>query len=324
MTLARQNPQVTDQIAPGARTFLVSFKVGARVGNEIAAALGECLDPTDTAVVLSEIDAQTWVIELHFAAEPDADAIRALVAAVAGSEAADSLMFGQVAERDWVAASLAGLAPVVAGRFVVHGAHDRGRAPRRPISIEIEAALAFGTGHHGTTRGCLLALDALLKRRRPRTVLDIGTGTAVLAMAAAKALRRKAVASDIDPVAVRVAQANARANSVGSLIDFACGPGLAPRALRRRAPYDLVLANILLRPLMSLAAPMAKVTAQGGTVILSGLLPAHGQAAIAAYRMAGFRLVRRINVENWTTLHLERGPATSRSSRAKSDRPGRR
>ena len=142
--------------------------------------------------------------------------MRALVALAAGAEAANALVFETVTAKDWVKAGLDGLPPVDAGRFVVHGAHDRTAVAANRIGIEIEAALAFGTGHHGTTRGCLLALDGIVKARRPRNILDIGTGTGVLAIAAARALRRPVLASDIDPEAVGIARANARRNRAGA------------------------------------------------------------------------------------------------------------
>ena len=254
-----------------------------------------------------------------------------------------------VAAKDWVAASLAGLAPVSAGRFLVHGGHDRTRVPPQIIGIEIEAALAFGTGHHGTTRGCLLALDRLLKQdlkcrprrpaarrderranrrrrsvhspgrgaarrvepRRARTrgqILDVGTGTGVLAIAAAKATRRRVVASDIDARAVEVARGNARSNHVGGLIEFVHAAGLGARSLRAAAPYRLVLANILLPPLKRLAAAIARLLAPNGHVVLSGLLDAQASAAIAAYRAQGLVLKMRYSLEGWTTLVLLRRP----------------
>jgi ribosomal protein L11 methyltransferase len=256
--------------------------------------------------VLSQAGPSRWLLELHFATPPDPEAVRALVADIAGEEAAAALAFRTVAARDWVAASLAGLPPVVAGRFVVHGSHDRGRIPRRPIAIEIDAALAFGTGHHGTTRGCLLALDRLLRARSPRRILDIGAGTGVLAIAAAKAVRLRVVASDIDRMAVRVAGANAAANAARAQVRPIQARGLLAPAIRRRAPYDLVFANILLAPLLRLAAPIARVTTPNADVVLSGLLPAQANAAVAAYRTTGFRLIRRFEVEGWTTLWLAR------------------
>src|SRR5580704_6727226 len=248
----------------------------------------ERFDPAETAAAVVEASDGGWIAELYLRGAADRDAIRDVVARAAGRGAARALTFETIAEKDWVAASLAGLKPVAAGRFVVHGHHDRARIGVNRIGIEIEAALAFGTGHHGTTRGCLLALDRIVRSRRPRRILDVGTGSGVLAVAAAKACRRRVTASDIDPRAVAAARANADANGVGALVEVIRAGGLDDRRFRLRAPYDLVLANILLHPLKRLAAPMARLTARRGRVILSGLLPAHANAALAAYRMQGF------------------------------------
>src|SRR5262249_52438702 len=159
--------------------------------------------------------------------------------------------------KDWVKASLDGLAPVEAGRFIVHGQHDRARVPINRIGIEIEAALAFGTGHHGTTRGCLLLLDAVLRARRPTRVLDLGTGTGVLAIAAAKALRRSILATDIDLRSALTARENARSNAAGPFVQAVHAPGFSSPQFKARAPFDLVMANILANPLRRLATPMA-------------------------------------------------------------------
>jgi ribosomal protein L11 methyltransferase len=220
-----------------------------------------------------------------------------------GSDPAD-LRFSELSEKDWVAASLAELTAVRAGRFLVHGAHHRGRYPANLTGIEIEAALAFGTGHHGTTRGCLLALNALLKRRRPARVLDVGTGTGVLAIAAAKALRSHIWTTDIDPVAVRTANANARHNGVANLIANRVADG--QRSMPWRGPFDLILANILLGPLTRMAPQLARRLAPGGFIVLSGLLPSQAGAAVAAYHTQGLALVRRAILENWATLVMQR------------------
>ena len=241
---------------------------------------------------------------MHFRAAPDEKIMRALTAAAAGNATAKALRFERVAGKDWVRESLAGLAPVAAGRFVVHGAHDRARIPLNRIGIEIEAALAFGTGHHGTTRGCLLALDSLCKSFPRRRILDLGTGSGVLAIAAARALRQPVIATDIDGSAVRAARANAALNRAGSFVEVVKADGVTGPKLRERAPYDLVLANILLRPLQRLAAPLTRLTAPGARVVLSGLLASQANAAIAAYR--GLALERRIDLDGWTTLVLVR------------------
>jgi ribosomal protein L11 methyltransferase len=268
--------------------------------------LGESLDPENTACSAFEAGNGAWRLEIHFHTAPDEAAVRALVAQAAGKAATGKLEFSQVAAADWVAQSLAGLTPVTAGRFTVHGAHHRAGVGPNRIGIEIEAALAFGTGHHGTTRGCLLALDDLARRRRPRNVLDVGTGSGVLAIAAARTLRRAVNAVDIDPLAVSVAKVNARLNCAGAFIAFGRANGPATRNVRRRAPYDLIFANILLTPLQRMAVGLSALAAHGGHIVLSGLLPSQANAAIAIYRAQGLTLERRILLEGWATLVLRK------------------
>ena len=265
------------------------------------------------AVSMSDAGSGRWQVAIHFHARRDGDAVRAAVKAAAGPAAAAALRFGRVEAADWVRQSLAGLAPVAAGRFVVHGAHDRARVPRNRIGIEIEAALAFGTGHHGTTRGCLLALDAICKtlsaRRRAPRILDIGTGSGVLAIAAARAWHRRVLATDIDAAAVRVARENARLNRSGPLVEIVTANGVSAPAIRAGAPFDLVFANILLGPLQRLASPLVNIVAPGGHVVLSGLMNAQANAALAAYH--ALVLERRIEIDGWTTLVLIRPAGTA-------------
>jgi ribosomal protein L11 methyltransferase len=282
-------------------------------GRRVADILGESID-ADTAAVTAfeQPDGHGWAVALHFAEAPNEAALRDLVALAAGENAAAALVFDTVEARDWVAASLDGLKPVEAGRFVVHGSHDRHRIPANKLGIEVEAALAFGTGHHGTTRGCLLLLDAVLRRQRPARVLDLGTGTGVLAMAAAKALRLPVLASDIDPQAVRVARDNARRNGVGEFVDCIQATGLGSPVFQARGPFDLVLANILANPLRAMATELTRHLAPNALVILSGLLPAHAGPVIAAYRARGLRLARRIEVEGWSSLLMHAPAAPQR------------
>ena len=288
----------------GAPTTVGLLETDEQSARRIADLVAESLPADDVAISLVDNGAGRWRVAMYFRAAPDEKIIRALIAAAAGNAAAKALRFERVAAKDWVRESLAGLAPVTAGRFIVHGAHDRARIPRNRIGIEIEAALAFGTGHHGTTRGCLLALDALCKSLPRRRILDLGTGSGVLAIAAARAMRQPVLATDIDGAAVRAARANAALNRAGSFVEVIRADGVTAPRLRRRAPYDLVLANILLRPLQRLAAPLTRLTAPGARVVLSGLLASQANAAIAAYR--GLALERRIELDGWTTLVLVR------------------
>jgi ribosomal protein L11 methyltransferase len=288
-----------------ASSLVARFPAEAGVAQGVIGRIADSFDSTDAVATAFEDANGRWTIAIHFRDRPNTTAVRALVALAAGAEAANALVFETIAAKDWVKASLEGLTPVAAGRFVVHGAHDRARVPVNAIGIEIEAALAFGTGHHATTRGCLLALDAITKARRPRNILDVGTGSGVLAIAAAKALRRQVAASDIDAVAVFAARDNARRNRANITVVHAAG--LGARSLRERAPFDLVFANILLGPLQRLAAPMARLLAPRARVVLSGLLTAHANAALAAYRPHGLALERRIQLGGWATLVLRRG-----------------
>jgi ribosomal protein L11 methyltransferase len=282
----------------------------------LAAYLGESLDPEGTACAAFEGDDGQWQVAVHFRNPPNEPALRALVQLAVNDAAATALTIEAVAPADWVKQSLAGLRPVRAGRFMVHGAHDRARVKPNDIGIEIEAALAFGTGHHGTTRGCLLALDELAKRRRrspipppcrgrDKKILDLGTGSGVLAIAAAKILRARVTASDIDPVAVEAARANARLNCAGAAIIFVRAAGCNARAIATAKPYDLIFANILLGPLLRLAVPLSRLAAPGARMVLSGLLPGHANAVLAIYRAQGLVLERRIALDGWVTLVLK-------------------
>jgi ribosomal protein L11 methyltransferase len=291
----------------------VSFRACVSTSEAMARHILDALaDSFDSAVVAAAEDRYNqWTVSLHFHEAPNETAVRALVALAAGAEIANALVFEPTPATDWVAASLAGLTPVAAGRFMVHGAHDRVRIPPNRIGIEIEAALAFGTGHHGTTRGCLLALDRLAKRRRRRaSVLDLGTGSGVLGIAAARALRCRVLASDNDRLAVAAVRANARHNRVGALVEVVRADGLKAPAFNARPAFDLAFANILLGPLKRMAGPLGRRV--GGCLVLSGLLGAQASAALAIYRAHGFVLERRIPLEGWVTLILRKRPVAAR------------
>jgi len=258
----------------------------------------------DVAVSLVDAGAGQSRVTLYFRGPMVEGLVRDLTISAAGLAAADALAFARIARKDWVLESLHDLKPVTAGRFVVHGAHDRGCAPVNRTAIQIEAAQAFGTGHHGTTLGCLLALDWLNKFAKPERILDLGTGSGVLAIAAAKSLHLRVVASDVDAAAVRIARDNAWLNRSGPLLRVCRADGLAAADIRAGAPFDLVFANILLAPLQKLAAPLTRIIAPRGRIVLSGLLNVQANTARAAYRH--FVLERRIAIEGWATLVLKR------------------
>lgn len=283
---------------------LARLVTDADTARRLSDGLMEVFDTGETVVATFE-EADAWAVEIYFEHPPDQDGVRTLLRDIAGDAASERVAFTTVAARDWVAQSLAGLAPVPAGRFVVHGSHDRHRVPPNRIGVEIEAALAFGTGHHGTTRGCLLALDRILRRRRPRRILDVGCGTGVLSIATALATRRPVQAGDIDAVSVRVARDNVRLNHAGAYVRVVKANGLAERRMRARAPFDLVFANILLSPVRRLATPIRRAAAPGARVVISGLLSSQAAAALAAYRARGFVLERRIVLDGWATLVLK-------------------
>jgi ribosomal protein L11 methyltransferase len=284
-------------------TYRASFAIGdEHAAKSVVDALTEIFFEGQAAIAAFERPDGRWDVTVHFAEPPDQPLVRELVANAAGADVAEGIAFDTVEAKDWVKASLEDLVPVPAGRFVVHGQHDRERVAPNKLGIEIEAALAFGTGHHGTTRGCLLLLDEVLKAFRPRRVLDLGTGTGVLAIAAAKALRGKVLASDIDPLSVRVAADNARLNGAGDLVETIRATGFSAPQFKQRAPFDLVLANILANPLRQMATPMSRHLAPGALLILSGLLPPQASAVVAAYRARGLVLKRHIQIEGWSSL----------------------
>jgi ribosomal protein L11 methyltransferase len=292
---------------------LTTDERSARVMTEL---IGEIFDPAETAVASFETeDGGPWLLEAYFAREPDQKAIRDLVRPLVGAEA-DKGVFLPLTQQDWIKASLEGLKPVRAGRVLVHGSHDREQRRPNDLTIEIEAALAFGTGHHGTTKSCLLAFIDELKQRRPRRVLDVGTGTGILAFAAAKTLKSRVVAGDIDPEAVRVARENARLNGIDRWLTLYVGPGVRHAEADRPGYFDLVFANILAKPLRTLAPSLARVATPDGTLILSGLLARDVPGVLSAYEPQGFRLQRRYDLEGWAALVLKRGGAHPRPRRS--------
>jgi ribosomal protein L11 methyltransferase len=257
------------------------------------------LESATYSILEEDEDKDVWRIDAFPTTDEEADGFLTVLKAgglVVTSE--------KLADADWLAMALSGLPPVVAGRFFVYGAHDRGLAPPNTVNLRIEAGAAFGTGHHGTTVGCLLAYDDLLNRRNFPRVLDVGCGTGVLAIAAARTGSRTAIGTDIDPVSVRIANENATLNQAGAR--FVHAAGLAHTSVARHAPYDLVFANILARPLISLSSNIRNALKPGGIAILSGLLRIQEREVKAAYLARGFKVQRKLYRDAWATLVLIR------------------
>jgi ribosomal protein L11 methyltransferase len=254
-----------------------------------------------------EVEEDGPLIELSVYVEDEWEPTRATIEVVLSEQGLEAeVEHEQLPDIDWVTRSLEGLKPVRAGRFLVHGAHDRDKRRAGDIAIEIEAGLAFGTGHHGTTAGCLEMLHRVAQAEHPRNALDLGTGSAVLAIALARLSHIPVLATDIDPIATRVAAENAELNGVASFVHAVTAVGFEHTAVERGAPFDLIIANILARPLMKLAPDFATHVAPGGSVILSGILERQRAAVIAAFVGQRFRHVRTLWREGWVTIHLKR------------------
>lgn len=284
-----------------------SYKIAMAASDQdmartLSGALSDLVEPPPDAVTTFE-SGDGWIVEAYYAEHPDSERLTKELGALL-SFAVPQIEVVEVPDENWVAISQAALPPVSAGRFTIHGSHDRGLVPRGPNTLLIDAGEAFGTAHHATTQGCLMALDRVTRRRQFESVLDLGCGSGVLAIAAARALPGARIeASDNDPVAISVARTNARLNGVAGRIRMWVADGL-PRSRVREGSYDLILANILADPLVALAQDVARALKPGGVVILSGLLVRQAEYVIAAYRSHGFSLVDHRRLAGWSTLTL--------------------
>ncbi|SOB89295.1 50S ribosomal protein L11 methyltransferase [Stappia indica] len=267
-------------------------------------------DGNPVTVFEASADGREWTAEILLFDMGEAEAAELVKDRLGADAFAAPVEAVELEDINWVEKSLEGLSPVQAGRFFIHGSHDRAKRPLAGISIEIEAALAFGTGHHGTTAGCLIEIDRLLTRRSYERMLDLGTGTGVLAIAMARLSRQPVLATDIDPVATLTARANAIHNLAGNLVRTATAAGVDSRIFAEAGPFDLVVANILARPLMRMAAGLSARMTSSATLVLSGLRVEDGPRILFAYGMQGFHLVRRQNRDGWLTLTLVRGRHT--------------
>jgi ribosomal protein L11 methyltransferase len=270
--------------------------------------LSEVFGEEDFAIATTEIDEKKDIWEASvYMMQVDEDDVRVRVEAALSEAFPDMAVEREVIpDVDWVAKSLEGLKPVRAGRFLVHGSHDRDKVRSGDIAIEIDAGQAFGTGHHGTTAGCLEVIDRVVRSRRVRNALDLGTGSGVLAIAVRKLKNIPVLATDIDPIATRVAAENVRRNGIASGIVTETAPGFHSTAFSNHGPFDLIIANILARPLIKMAPQLVTHLAPGGSVILSGILASQRWKVLAAYNGAHLRHVRTIWRNGWVTIHLDR------------------
>jgi ribosomal protein L11 methyltransferase len=284
--------------------YRASVTLPRRLAETVSVALSELYWPPAEAVGLFDNGMATWRVDAYFSERPQEANLHRLLAEHGADEGEFSIE--PVPDADWVAITQERLHPVHAGRFAIHGHHDRARAGHGRWAIEIDAGQAFGTAHHGSTRGCLEALDALAKRERFARILDLGTGTGVLAIAAARLWHTRVIASDIDPVSVAIAADNARRNGAGALVTAVAAGGLAHPLIRAGAPYELVTANILARPLIGLAPALVRAMRPCGVLVLSGITSDQAARVAAAYRATGFVLERQIIIEDWVTLTVRR------------------
>ena len=277
-------------------------------GQAAAEALGDALEslvpePTGVGVFEVEDDSGLWEVGGYFTEPPDEIGL----ALLAKAHGAKDFTVSELPETDWVAHVKRELSPVAAGRFFVYGAHDADKVPQGAVALRIEAAMAFGTGHHGTTLGCLTALDDMVASGAvKKNVADIGCGTAVLAMAAARVWPNPVLASDIDAVAVEVAQANVAANGLEDRVHVIEAAGFDHPDLVAAQQFDLVLANILKGPLVALAPDIARHISPGGHAILSGILNPQADDVVNTYLSQGFKAISRREFGDWTTLTLEK------------------
>jgi ribosomal protein L11 methyltransferase len=260
------------------------------------------------AIATMEIDEDQdiWEASVYMPREEEAEIRLAFANAIKASFPDLVIEREELPEIDWVAKSLEGLQPVRAGRFLVHGSHDRDKVLPGDVSIEIDAGQAFGTGHHGTTAGCLEMIDRVLRSRKVSRVLDLGTGSGVLAIAAHKIRPVPVLATDIDAVAVRVARENVRKNGIAAGITLETAPGFHHRAFSTHGPFDLIIANILARPLMNMAPELVRHLAPGGTVVLSGILASQRMKVLAAYNGQKLAHMRTIWRNGWVTIVMQK------------------
>ncbi|OJF91466.1 50S ribosomal protein L11 methyltransferase [Pararhizobium antarcticum] len=287
------------------RLFVTTTEVQSEI---ILQLMSDAFEEDGYAIATMEMDEKKDIWEASLYLEwAEEEAMHARFAQVLAPHFPDKIIEREVIpDEDWIAKSLEGLSPVHAGRFVVHGSHDRDKIRPGDVSIEIDAGQAFGTGHHGTTAGCLEVIETVMRSRKVTNVLDLGTGSGVLAIAARKLKAVPVLATDIDPIATRVAAENVRRNGIATGVRMVTAPGFHSPAFATHGPFDLIIANILARPLIRMAPQLASHLAPGGSVVLSGILASQRWKVLSAYNGAHLRHVRTIWRNGWVTIHLDR------------------
>lgn len=268
----------------------------------------ENIEPAPLSVSHFEVENKNWITTAHYDFNPDTKIISDLICETLGLEKTSfELSTLKLEDKDWVSHVQSGLKPVRAGRFFIYGSHDKDKAKDEALAIEINAAQAFGTAHHGTTKGCLVAIDELSNDITPTNILDLGTGTAILAIAAGLIWpNAKILATDIDPIAVSVAEDNTNLNLKTHNIEFLCADGLNDQSLQAKAPFELTIANILAKPLIAMATDLTSVVAGNGKLLLSGILETQRQEVINAYSQAGLTHLETKLYGEWVTILFER------------------
>lgn len=290
---------------PTPQLWRIALTVPEAVAGVFAEAVGDHVDAVSTFEIEEGGD---WLVEATVHGEPDRARLAARVAVLAEALGLPEppLVVEPLPDLDWVTRSYQGFPPIRAGRFFIHGSHFEGVVPAGSLGLRIDAATAFGTGEHATTKGCLIALDRLARSRRFSHALDMGCGSGILALAIARAWRVPVVAVDIDEESVRVTRENARINGVAPRITAEGGDGYRTAAARRHSPYPLIVSNILARPLARMAPSLARNLERGGVAVLSGLLARHANHVLGAHRVQGLRLIDRVPIGEWMTLVLTR------------------
>lgn len=306
MAILSALPKQKDRPLSEIRLYVTASEKGA---GQILYILSAVFGEEDYAIATTEVDEKKdlWEASVYLMADEEEEVRDRMAAGLRGTFPDAKIVREVIPEIDWIAKSLEGLTPVRAGRFLVHGSHDRDKVGSSDIAIEIDAGQAFGTGHHGTTAGCLEMIEQVVRARTPRNALDLGTGSGVLAIAVRKLRNIPVLATDIDPVAVRVARENVRRNGIANGLQLETAPGFHSPAFRRTGPFDLIIANILARPLMKMAPQLAAHLSPGGSVILSGILAEQRWKVLAAYNGVRLRHVRTIWRNGWVTIHLQHG-----------------